>query len=179
MSKEIVSSLISGGTGLVGALIGFFGAWLVSRQTRKAGIEQIRYARAHERRDEVLATLYGLINDVESDFHSLLQSARKRQDQDLLKDQKKQLGNKIIEANGYWQRQYVWIPTRLSRSLISTLSALSHRLVDFSNALDSSDPVQRDETLKEIDEWLSKDSNKNLVDLRRQIQQVLGVEDDP
>lgn len=114
MSEKVLTSLISGGTGLVGALIGFFGAWLVSRQTRKAAIEQIHYARAHERRDEVLATLYGLLNEVDWNFGRLLRLAERRQDQDL-EDQKKQLNTKILEFTSYHMRHYVWIPTRLGR----------------------------------------------------------------
>ena len=72
----------------------------MSRQTRKAGIKQIRYARAHERRDEVLATLYGLLNEVDSNFGQLLRSVERRQDQDL-EDQKKQLNAKIFEFTSY------------------------------------------------------------------------------
>ncbi len=86
----------------------------MSRQTRKAGIEQIRYARAHERRDEVLATLYGLLNEVGWDFRRLFRLAERRQDQDL-EDQKKQLNAKILEFTSYYLRHYVWIPTRLGR----------------------------------------------------------------
>lgn len=171
-----MTSLISGGTGLIGALIGFFGALLVSRQNYKAGIEQIRYARAHERRDEVLATLYGLINDAEANFGRLLRSVRRRQDQDL-EDQKKQLRAKMLEATGYLRRHFVWIPTRLASNLLSTMEALNDRCVDLDNALDGSDSAQSDGTIKEIAEWLSKEVGKDMVNLRQQIQQVLGIED--
>lgn len=177
MSENVFTSLISGGTGLIGALIGFFGAWLVSRQTRKAGIEQIRYARAHERRDEVLATLYGLLNDAESDLRRLLQSAQDHQDQNL-SDQRKQLSAKILESTSYFRRHFVWIPARLGSNFVSTLDALSDRSLDLYKALDSSDSAQSDEAIKEIDEWQSTDFGKDLLDLRQQIQQVLGVEDD-
>lgn len=178
MSEKVLTSLISVGTGLAGALIGFFGAWLVSRQTRKAAIEQIRYARAHERRDEVLATLYGLLNEVDWNFGRLLRLAERRQDQDL-EDQKKQLNAKIFEFTSYYMRHYVWIPTRLGHDLISTVEALKDRSTDLDNTLDDSDSGQYDETIKEIDEWRSKEFNGDLVGLRNQIQQVLGVEDSP
>lgn len=59
------------------------------------------------------------------------------------------------------------------------MEALSDRFTDLDNALDDSDSAQYDETIKEIDEWRSKEFNGDLVGLRNQIQQVLGVEDSP
>ena len=176
MSEKVLTNLIAGGTGLVGALIGFFGAWLVSRQTRKAAIEQIRYARAHERRDEVLATLYGLLNEVDWDFRRLLRLAERRQDQDLV-DQAKQLNAKLLEFTSYLLRHDVWLSTRLSSKFLSAVEALTDRFTDLANVLEDSNSALYDETIKQIDEWRSKEVNRDLVELGYQIQHTLGVED--
>ena len=104
--------------------------------------------------------------------------AERRQDQDL-EDQKKQLNSTILEFTSYHQRHYVWIPTHFGYDLVSTLKALTGRFNDLNNVLEGSDSAQYDETIiKEMDEWRSKEFSRDLLDLRNQIQQVLGVEDD-
>ncbi len=56
------------------------------------------------------------------------------------------------------------------------MEALNDRFTDLNSVLEDSDSAQYDETIKEMDEWRSKKFNRDLVDLRNQTQQVLGVE---
>ena len=55
------------------ALMGSGGSWLIAKEPAKASLEKIRYARAHERRDEVLATCIRLLIGGRGLFRELLE----------------------------------------------------------------------------------------------------------
>ena len=195
MSEPILQSLISASAGLIGALIGFGGSLIVSLRAGKIARDQVRYARAHERRDEVLATLYGLVYEVEDDFDDVLRALRRLKDSGHTPEQErsswavlvneavrlnKELGNTVESLLSYHQKHFVWMPENISTTLIAILEPLVEQREKMISAVE--DLLQRgrmvpDSVLDDSEDWLRNQYGEHAITLRDQIREVLGVEE--
>jgi hypothetical protein len=75
LSQQIVATLITAGTGLLGALIGFGGSLLVSIRAERIGRQHVVYARAYEHRTVALVEYYGILLAVNDAFFKWLQGS--------------------------------------------------------------------------------------------------------
>jgi hypothetical protein len=147
MSEIIVTALITGGTGLLGALLGFLGSVLATRKTVTLARVQRRYERVHDMRAEVLPTLYGNFLELFNSYRSVVTrvtqtyEVRKRQDVvgfKMLADAKTQSERELVEINHlleklttYFREHVLWLPKEARTTTVDLLKSLGKELGEF------------------------------------------------
>lgn len=149
MSERVLTTLIAASAGLLGAFVGFLGSLIVSIRSARIGREQVRYARAYERRDEVLATLYGYLFQFS---HTLLERASAAVKLSLPEADDKEevlasirsfsISNEWEEANrikgdftNYFAKNEVWIPDDISATMTHLFHMIDERNVKLRQTL--------------------------------------------
>lgn len=167
-----MQSLISAASGLIGALIGFGGSLLVAVRAGRVARDQVRYARAHERRDEALGVLYGMLNDLSSAFARWVETPS---DPERSPERLRRVNDLIQEVNHHYSRTAVWIP----HSFIGEIPPLLHGYMDWEEKALKTRPSERayDKVREEAGQWLRQEALSREVEIESKIRRALGVEE--
>jgi hypothetical protein len=169
VSEAFIQSLISAGAGLLGALIGFGGALLVSIRAERASRHQARYARAHEHRDEVLGNIYGLIYDYDAAMHRWLDAGIEPEAMPELWEQALDLGQ---ELHKYFIRSMVWVPDNIAKELHELIMDYEqlHRLMDI-----GPHEAEYEEARAKAKDWVSESGAIRCIRMESMIRDALGL----
>jgi hypothetical protein len=147
MSEKIVTALITGGIGLLGASLGLLGSVFATRKTVTLARVQRRFERVHEMRAEVLPTIYGNFLELFDRYRSVVtrvtqtNEAGKQQDVDGLKmlaDARTQSARELVEINNhlekiktYFREHVLWLPKEARTPTVDLLESLGKELGEF------------------------------------------------
>jgi hypothetical protein len=147
VSERVLTALITASAGLLGALVGFAGSLIVSIRSARIGREQVRYARAYERRDEVLATLYGHLFEFSQTLLERASSALNLKLPDAndieavldgirffyTSDQWDVSSRAMEDFKAYFAKNEVWIPDDVNITMTRLFDAIDERNVKLRN----------------------------------------------
>jgi hypothetical protein len=147
VSETVLTALITASAGLLGALVGFAGSLIVSIRSARLGREQVRYARAYERRDEVIATLYGHLFEFSQTLLERASSAINLKLPDANDLEEVLLGIRLFHASDQWgvssrvmedfknyfAKNGVWIPDDVNITMTRLFDAIDERNVKLRN----------------------------------------------
>lgn len=144
MSEKLVTALIIGGAGLLGALLGFLGSVFTTSRTVKLGRVQRRHERVHEMRAEVLPTMYGdfqeLFDRYKSAVTRVTQTYESSKQQDIaalerLVDARNQstreldeISNHLQKSKTYFREHVLWLPKEARISTVDLLESLGKEI---------------------------------------------------
>ena len=182
-----MQSIITGSAGLLGALIGFGGALIVSLRAGRIARDQVRYARTYERRDEILATMYGMIYEMGSDFKDVvgLMQASNEPEQTSVEDKNEllntllQVHQRIQDFNDYRLKLFVWVPTSVMKTtteLVSSLQDELSTLTDEVEAFSLRDEMWSEGIFERAQNYYNEFALKE-INLREQVRTILSVEE--
>jgi hypothetical protein len=181
----IITSLIT----VVGILAA---AWLGSTLSKRVSQEQILFSRAHERREEILTTLYGLILEVRDGhwtvtIHALPSFILDEEDKERLMNSHRHLHQKIEELTNYYRMNAIWLYPELCiqiEHVIKLFKEQEEHLFwnltgrDFAVASDETDDQRERRELEEQEqaqEWHKSTGNPAIKTLESEFRTVLGV----
>jgi hypothetical protein len=172
-----VQSLISAGSGLIGALIGFGGSMLVSIRAERSARNQTQYALAHERRDEALGTIYGMLDDLWNKFK---QWADTPLDDEASLRRLRATARDAGELGRFHLKNIVWVPNNISKELNDFrsvyLSWLEKALQAGERELGAELPESEYDTIrKEAAEWVREEGSEKITRIMISIRGALGV----
>ena len=147
MSEKIVTALITGGIGLLGALLGLLGSVFATSKTVTLARVQRRYERVHEMRAEVLPTMYGNFQELFDRYRSVVTrvthtyEARKEEDVVALRrlaDARRQSERELVEITNhlersktYFREHVLWLPKEARAPTVDLLESLGKELGEF------------------------------------------------
>jgi len=178
VSELLAQSLISAGAGLLGALIGFGGSLIatiwsgkIARDQLQLARDQVRYDRAHERRDEVLGKIYGMLLDFSSAFDACSRMPYGSAEANEQLSRTVDLGS---ELNQYTNRNIVWVPDDIAAELAELHPRYGHRLERVAEARSE---VEYNAAASEASEWIREAGGRRTVRIQSMIKDALGVEE--
>ena len=168
MSEPILQALISAGSGLLGALIGFGGALIVSIRAGRIARDQVLYARAHERRDEALGTVFVMLHDLSNAFSEWAETP----DSDSSYERGGRASTLIQEVTGHLRKTSVWLPMSISEEITALLE-------DYLRWLENPPDSDRayDEVREQAREWYYQEAFSRETEIEFKIRKALGVEE--
>jgi hypothetical protein len=177
MNELLVQSLISVGAGLLGALIGFMGSLIatiwsgkIARQQVQITRDQVRFNRAHERRDEVLGNIYGMLMDLNL---ALFEWSARPHASEGAKEQLSRIVALGSELNHYSSRNIVWVPTDIAQELAELHPAFGAKV---QRVAEVRSEAEYNAALGEASEWLQEGAGaERTVRIQSMIRDALGV----
>jgi hypothetical protein len=162
---------------VVGALVGFGGTLLVSLRSERVAREQIRYALAHQRQDEILETAMEHLIRSGRSFSDLLQRTDLTNSDEATQALKAFIES-LMDANTYLNSRFFLLDEPLEEQIRTLNAQMLDWGVKIRTALDNSDdpssPAMQ-KTLKEAKIWRKEDFNQALGKLATQIRRKHGL----
>ncbi len=140
-----------------------------------ASRQQVRYARAHERRDEALGTIFGLLVDCAAAFHRWAETPYAS---DETPEQMDRAGDLASELHRLFIRNIVWVPDVIAKELHELLMAYSGWEQRMTNVMASERAYDAERA--ELKNWLRDVADPQAIGIESMIREVLGLsESDP
>jgi hypothetical protein len=182
VSETVLTALISGAAGLLGALAGFAGSFISSTRSARFAREQYRYSRTFERRDEVLANIYGALYEFYTlyvDKLGTIADMHLRDQDEHIDIEWDDLRNKLEKLNADLMRQSLWIPNEIEDDLAKLAVAIRDRASKLEEMVGGE--IEREELEKELEEQSSwtraEQAGNQFMRLREKMQRALGLEE--
>jgi len=182
MNPELVSSLITAGAGLLGAVLGAGVTLIATRRTGETAFAQVRYGIQQQRISEVLNTTYDRLGNL---FSTALQLShlpdRPGPDVDVRQEHESGITEYFrayTEMSMYLLRNQLWMPSSIFEKARHIADALDKQVRTIRNLLN--DQSLTDERLKNAVEVVNNNTvqvQESLVDLSREIANVMSNED--
>ena len=182
MNPELVSSLLTAGSGLLGAVIGVVGALFATRQAGKSAFAQVRYGIQQQRISEVLNTTYDRLSNLFAEALRLSHSPPDSLGPGERKEQQiwgiTEYFRASTEMSMYLLRNQLWMPSSIFEKARRITDELSEHVQAILDLLD--DQSLADKELEDEKEKVHSDIfqvQKSLIDLSKEIAKVLSNED--
>ena len=191
MSEPILQSLITASAAFIGALIALGSSLIASRRTEKIAREQARYNRGNERRDEVLAAIFGMLYEFGDAFDDLLGLIERRRtlgfpdvDEeafDELVTAFQRVNEEHLKLLHYHEKHYIWIPESLTERIyrmVQSSEEIQKNLISELKTYIQHSEKPSDDIIRTSRDWLDNDYRPDHAMLRDSIRRFLGVEDE-
>jgi cobalamin biosynthesis Mg chelatase CobN len=188
MSEELLRTLITAGAGLLGVVIGVFSTRSTSKRTIKAALEQVCYQRAHERRDEILTTLYGYLFELQGGLIDLMHASGKPAEKS---EEIQNLLAKADEFIDYYRKHTLWLSRETELEIatfgttyIKKCSKLGRAFEELEDTVEEPNTTRHDEAVSHLDEvssevrrWMDNELLKTIRTFRDRSRRVPGIEE--
>jgi hypothetical protein len=158
ISGQLLVTAVSAGIGAVLILI-------ASRQ-------QVRYARAHERRDEALGMIFGLLVDCDAAFTRWAETPYAN---DETPEQMDRAGDLARELHRLFIRNIVWVPDVIIKELRELLMAYSGWEQRMTNVMTSERAYDAERA--KMREWLHEEAGPQAIRIESMIREALGLKE--
>lgn len=140
-----------------------------------ASSQQVRYARAHERRDEALGMIFGLLVDCDAAFHRWAETPYAS---DETPEQMDRAGDLASELHRCFIRNIVWVPDVIAKELRELLMAYSGWEQRMTNVMTSERAYDAERA--KMREWIHEEAGPQAIRIESMIREALGLkESDP
>jgi len=153
---------------LVTAVSAGIGAMLILMASRR----QVRYARAHEQRDEALGMIFGLLVDCDAAFHRW---AEMPYASDETPAQMDRAGDIASELQRCFIRNIVWVPDVVAKELRELLMAYSRWEQRMTNVMTSERAYDAERGM--MREWIHEEAGPQAIRIESMIREALGLEE--
>jgi excisionase family DNA binding protein len=140
-----------------------------------ASRQQVRYARVHERRDEALGMIFGLLVNCDAAFHRWAETPYASDETPAQMDR---AGDLASELHRLFIRNIVWVPDAIAKELRELLMAYSGWEQRMTNVMTSEKAYDAERA--KMREWLDEAAGPRAIRIESMIREALGLkESDP